>query len=139
MPCSCRQIAMRRFIWLCTLASIPALALGAETPRVQGVYSNIAMTPSEDYQGMEVIISLTDTGYYAVLQCASGADATRPVVVPVKVDDERGTLAFAAHADPDNTCPMTPFTGKVGRDGLRVHYDEGDDVGLLKRGRSFWQ
>ena len=65
-------------------------------------YSNIAMTPSEDFQGMGVIISLPDTDYYAVLQCASGADATRPVVVPVEVDDETGTLAFAGHADPNN-------------------------------------
>ena len=102
-------------------------------------YSNIAMTPSEDFQGMGVIISLPDTDYYAVLQCASGADATRPVVVPVEVDDETGTLAFAGHADPDNTCPVEAFTGMIGRDGLRVHYDEADDVGLLTRGGSFWQ
>lgn len=139
MPCMYRQTTLRMVIGLCALALIPALASGAETLRIQGVYSNIAMTPSEDYQGMEVIISLTDTGYYAVLQCASGADATRPVVVPVKVDEEKGTLEFAAHADPDNTCPMTPFTGRISRDGLRVHYDEGDDVGLLKRGMNFWQ
>ncbi len=132
-------IIRRCFLFTCGLALLPTLAPAADMPRAQGVYSNITMTPSEDFQGMEVIISLTDTGYYAVLQCASGADATRPVVVPVQVDVETGTLAFAAHTDPDNTCPMTTFTGKISGDGLRVHYDEGDDVGLLKRGRSFWQ
>jgi|GEM_PF-1559022 len=130
---------MSRAILCGVLAMVPLLASAGELPKAQGVYSSIAMTPSEDYQGMEVIISLTDSGYYAVLQCASGADATRPVVVPIRVDEELGTLEFAAHDDPDNSCPMEAFGGSFDHEGLRLHYSDGHDVGLLRRSGSFWQ
>lgn len=144
--CRCRQITARRFVWLGVLAAIPTLALGAETPRIQGVYSNIAMTPSEDYQGMEVIVSLTDTGYYAVLQCASGADATRPVVVPVKVDEERGTLACACTTPRATTLAFSSPQGHFGMVPCELSQDDplapaefhfvhrgagGDTVGVL--------
>jgi len=117
---------------------LPAAAASGAV-RAQGVYSNIAMTASEDYQGMEVIISLTDRGYYAVLQCASGADATRPLVLPVQVDESAGRLVIAAHDDPDNSCPAGTLSGRFDRQGLHLHDSDGNDLGLLPRGRSFWQ
>lgn len=120
------------------LAMVAAPLHAVEPPMLTGVYSSITRTPSEDFVGMEIVLSLTDRGYFATLQCAGGADATRPLVVPVQVSEDRTTLRFAAHDYPDNECPMEAFTGKRTSSGLKLSFPSGYDPGPLKRGSSFW-
>lgn len=117
--------------------SLPARAAGPEHP--EGVYSSLRQTPSEDWTGMEIVISTGPGRYYATLQCAGGADASRPLVVDVRYDAASATLHFPAHADPDNECPMEAFTGRLGKQGLSLRFPSGYDPGLLKRGHSFWE
>lgn len=121
-----------------TLAALAAPGLACAGLPFTGTYSNLQYTKSKDIVGMEVTLSMTGAGYFAVLQC-SGPEPTRPVVVPVSVDTEKRTLAFGAHNDPDNECPMVAFDGKLTDKGLELNFP-GDNFKdeVLKKKASFW-
>ena len=121
---------------------VPAVAAAAATAAappadIGGVYSSLRTSEETgDTGGMRIILLASDRAEYAVLQCA-GSVLDKPVLVRVDVDRAAGTLAFAAHDDPDNECPMEAFTAKSGKHGLRVAYPGNYDPGLLEPTRGF--
>ncbi|MDN5782015.1 MAG: hypothetical protein L0H23_08345 [Luteimonas sp.] len=113
-------------------ALVPAAAAAALPDPVTGVYSSLHTSEETgDTGGMRAIVLASNRDYYAVLQCA-GSVLDRPVVVLVKVDEAAATLAFAAHHDPDNECPMEAFSAKFEQGGLRPQYPGGYEPGLLR-------
>ena len=118
---------------LAMLVTAPATA--AMPDQIVGVYSSLHTSEDTgDTGGMQIIVLGSNHGYYALLQCACSV-LDPPLLVRVEVDEAAGTLTFAAHDDPDNECPTEAFTASFEAKGLRVHYADGYDPGLLQFGR----
>lgn len=116
-----------------------ALVDAKDPPQIHpdGQYSSIHRMPSEDDVGMRVVIGYSNRGWYAILQCAGG-NVDRPVVVTAQVDEDKRTVRFARHDDPDNECPQEAFTGRYGANNLKLAFPGGYDPGVLKRGAHIW-
>lgn len=117
---------------LLLFALMPPPAAAALPDDISGVYSSLQTSgETGDTGGMRIILLASSRDDYAVLQCA-GSVLDKPVLVRVDVDRAAGTLAFAAHDDPDNECPMEAFTAKSGKHGLQLDFPGGYDPGLLE-------
>ena len=118
-------------------ASTVVAAKGPPQITAAGQYSSLVRTESEDDVGMRVVIGYSNRGWYAILQCAGG-NLDRPVVVTAQVDEDKRTVRFARHDDPDNECPQEAFTGRYGANHLKLAFPGGYDPGVLKRGAHIW-
>ena len=117
---------------LALLACVSTGHATAPATRAAGTYSSIHRIPSEDDVGMRVVIGYSNRGWYAILQCAGG-NVDRPVVVTAQVDEDKRTVRFARHDDPDNECPQEAFSGRYGAGELKLTFPGGYDPGVLRR------
>ena len=134
---------MSKLIYVATLLffSLVINASGGEiSTALVGIYSDMARhQESGDILGIEIIISKTKSGYFAVIQTSEGAPC-KPVVSPVVIEREKIRIEIPADA-----CYSGMLTGVVKPDGLLVSFSNGalsprgDKVFLLPKRKSFWE
>jgi hypothetical protein len=119
------------------------VAVGANTVRAAGVYSNLYFNKEGgDLLGAEILIlpSRSPTGFSALVQLAEGG-APFAILVPIRVTGTQVEFTIAASGPYDGLT----FTGAVTRSELTGEWSSGSvfaDAGhreRLKRGKSYWQ
>ena len=121
-----------------TILLCVGLTAHGDEPKVTGIFSSMSFG-TEDVTGAEVFIVYSESGYYALVQCAEGA-ISRPIVTPARVSGNlvEFTVPKPAHQT-DYTCPAGKFTGKILKDKLEGHFSGTDWPGVLMRRQSYWQ
>ncbi len=128
---------MARIVTILILLLVSSLAWGAIKTKVTGLFSDMRyISEAGDVLGTEIFIVYSNSGYYAVMQCAEGAPS-KPVVVSASIKDNE--VKLEPHNDLSSHCPMATFTGQITSSGLRGKFEGTDYPGLLKRQRSYWQ
>jgi hypothetical protein len=119
------------------------VAVGADTVRAAGVYSNLYFNKEGgDLLGAEILIfpSRSPTGFSALVQLAEGG-APFAVLVPIRVTGTQVEFTIAASGPYDGLT----FTGTVTRSELTGKWSSGSvfagagDRERMKRGKSYWQ
>jgi hypothetical protein len=127
---------MIRLILITLLIFFSEGALAA-SPKITGIFSSMRFG-TEDVSGVEVIISYSDRGYFAQVQCAEGA-ISRPVLVPVIVAATFIEFIVPVKAEPNSySCPQGKFKGEISNKGMSGHFEGTKWPGFLKRSGSFW-
>jgi hypothetical protein len=128
---------MTRFVTIIVLLLAPSLAWSATQTKVTGLFTDMHyISESGDVLGTEIFIIYSNSGYYAVMQCAEGAPS-KPVVVNASIIGNK--IKLQPHNDPSSHCPMASFIGQITPSGLRGKFEGTDYTGLLKHQRSYWQ
>lgn len=128
---------MFRFFIILALLLVSNLAFSATKTKVTGLFSDMHyISEAGDVIGTEIFIISSDSGYYAIMQCAEGAPS-KPVIVSASINGS--TVKLESHNDQSSHCPMAPFMGQITSNGLRGKFEGTDYPGLLKRQRSYWQ
>ena len=109
-------------------------------PALVGIYSDMARhQESGDILGIEIIISETKSGYFAVVQTSEGAPC-KPAVAAVVIQGKKIRINIPADA-----CYSGMLTGAVKPDGLLLSFangalsPRGDKEFLLPKKNSFWE
>lgn len=109
-------------------------------PTLVGIYSDMARhQESGDILGIEIIISETKSGYFAVVQTSEGVPC-KPAIAPVVVEGKKIRISIPADA-----CYGGMLTGIVKPDGLWISFSQGalsprgDKEFLLPKKNSFWE
>lgn len=112
---------------------------GEVLPVLVGIYSDMARhQESGDILGIEIIISATKSGYFAVVQTSEGMPC-KPVVAAVVI--EGGKIRINIPAD---ACYDGMLNGLIKPDGLLLSFangalsSRGDQAFLLPKKNSFW-
>ncbi|MFC7301086.1 hypothetical protein [Cognatiluteimonas weifangensis] len=124
-----------------TIIAIAAFALAssaaASEPKITGTYSGFEyIAEAGDVVGVEITIVYSDSGYFALVQCAEGSPGA-PSLVPATVDVS--TVSFSLPPQADSDCPATQFQGTISKRGLTGTFKDTNWPGLLKRRHSYWQ
>jgi len=128
---------MARFVTILVLLLASSLAWSATKNKVTGLFTDMHyISEADDVLGTEIFIIYSNSGYYAVMQCAEGAPS-KPVVVSASIKGNE--VKLEPHNDPSSHCPIATFTGQITPSGLRGKFEGTDYPGLLKRQRSYWQ
>ena len=110
----------------------------AELPRMTGVFSNMRFG-TEDVSGVEIIITNSDKGYFAQVQCAEGA-ISRPILVPVSVAANFIEFIVPVKVESNSySCPPGKFKGEVSTKGMKGAFEGRRWPGFLSRRGSYWQ
>ena len=134
---------MSKLIYIATLLVL-SLAMNASADEISttlvGIYSDMTRhQESGDILGIEIIISKTKSGYFAVIQTSEGVPC-KPVVSPVVIEREKIRIDI-----PVDACYSGVLTGVVKPDGLWVFLGNGalsprgDKEFLLPKRNSFWE
>ena len=121
--------------------AISALVLAgpsaASNPQITGTYSSLEyIAEAGDVVGVEITVIYSDSGYFALVQCAEGSPGA-PQLIPVTV--EGSTISFSLPPQADSDCPATNFLGSISKRGLTGTFKDNDWPGFLKRRRSYWE
>lgn len=128
---------MARFITILVLLLASNMAWSATKTKVTGLFTDMHyISEAGDVLGTEIFIIYSNSGYYAVMQCAEGAPS-KPVVVSASIKGNE--VKLEPHNDTSSHCPMATFIGQITPNGLRGKFEGTDYSGLLKRQRSYWQ
>jgi len=89
---------------------------------------------TEDLFGDEIFVVYSDSGFFAVVQCARGG-VGRPMVAPAKVNG--ASVEFTL--DEEGSCDAKRFKGTVTGNTLKGRWGRDGEVVTLKRKSSYWQ
>ena len=113
---------------------------GEVLPALVGIYSDMARhQESGDILGIEIIISETKSGYFAVVQTSEGSPC-KPAVAAVVIEGVKIRINIPADA-----CYGGMLSGLVKPDGLLLSFangalsPRGDKVFFLPKKNSFWE
>ena len=128
---------MFRFSIILALLLASNLAFSAAKNKITGLFSDMHyISEAGDVIGAEIFIISSDSGYYAIMQCAEGAPS-KPVIVSASINGT--TVKLEPHNDQSSHCPMAPFIGRITSNSLRGKFEGTDYPGLLKRQKIYWQ
>lgn len=132
------QIKSKSIMLFISALFVPVVSFASE--RWQGVFSDMEFSSeSGDVTGMEIIISSTNAGYYAVVQTSEG-EPCPPVVAPVVV--RGGTISIDL---PASSCYVGRIVGKMTESGLSLSFTggalspHGEAKFTLPRAKSYWE
>ncbi len=123
-----------KFLFLvCLVLAFGAQAADKSEPRITGMFSSMRFG-TEDLYGDEIFVVYSDTGYFAVVQCARGG-VGRPMVAPAKVSG--ASIEFTL--DEEGSCDARRFRGTVIGNKLSGRWGSDGAAVTLRRKSSYWQ
>ncbi len=98
----------------------------ATRPRITGLYSSMAFTPSGDLGGVQLFITYADS-FYVHFQMAEGTPDA-PMLMNLQVRDS--TISFVFPSGTKYATGLRNFTGTVSPAGIRGKFSNGYSVNL---------
>jgi len=113
---------------------IPSLVYAADLAKVAGIYSSLEFhNDTGDIIGDEIIVGLSNEGYFVIFQTSEG-EPRMPIVVRALVDNDQ--IFFDL---PVSEYPGGKFIGKISPLNLSGKFQNTGHYILLQRKSSYWQ